>query len=230
MELRSFTPQYLSAAAELFVRNFSRLRQSVPALPATLEDESLIAGMIKRLLAFHPGIVALEDGRLVGYLAHMVVDDFRDAGKRAAYSPEWGHAAAAPYQAQAYRKMYREAAALWAALGCQVHAITLLANDPDALHTWFWNGFGMAVVDAIRPMQPLGRDIKTQLLIRRAGIADAEALASLDVEHRRYYTQSPVFMALRSSQTADEFGDFLERTGNSAWLALDGAYRLVFYA
>ncbi len=222
MELHPFTPNYLSAAAELFLHNYRLLRQSLPALPDTLGDEALICGKLSRLLGTHPGVVALEEGQLVGYLVYMVIDNFRDAGKRAAYCPEWGHAAAAPYQEQAYRRMYRHVAAQWAAQGCQVHAITLLANDQDVLHTWFWNGFGMAVVDAVRSMKPLGRDIQTQLVIRRANIADAEALASLDVEHRRYYTQSPVFMALRASQTVDEFCAFLEQEGNSVWLALDG--------
>ena len=221
MELQSFTPQYLPAAAELFLQNFRRLRQSVPALPAALDNEGLVAGKISRLVEAHPGVVALEEGRLVGYLTYMVLDDFRDTGRRAAYCPEWGHAAAAPYQAHAYRRMYREAAAQWAVQGCQVHAITLLADDQESLQTWFWNGFGMLVVDAVRPMTPLERKPKTLLRIRQAGAADAQNLAALDVEHCRYYTQSPVFMALRQSQTADEFAEFLEKPGNSAWLALD---------
>jgi GNAT superfamily N-acetyltransferase len=222
MELQSFIPQYLPAATELFLQNFRRLRQSVPALPATFDDEGLVAGKISRLLEAHTGVVALEEGQLVGYLTYMVLDDFRDAGKRAAYCPEWGHAAAAPFQAQAYRRMYRAAAAQWAAQGCQVHAITLLADDQESLQTWFWNGFGMLVVDAVRPMTPLERAPKTLLRIRQAEAADAPALAALDVEHCRYYTQSPVFMALRQSQTADEFAEFLEKPGNSVWLALDG--------
>ena len=222
MELRSFTPQYLSAAAELFVHKFSRLRQSIPVLPATLEDVVLILHKIHGLLDEQSGVVALEDGRLIGYMSYMILDNFRGAGRRAAYCPEWGHAVAAPYQVVAYRRMYRHVAAQWAAQGCQVHAITLLAEDQETVHTWFWNGFGMAVVDAVRPMLPLKGARKTQLCIRQAGMVDAHILAALDREHVRYYTQSPVFMALRESQTADELCLFLEKPGNSVWLALDG--------
>ena len=222
MELQPFTPNYLPAAVELFLHNFHRLQHSVPALPATLDDEALIERKLRRLLEAQPGVVALEAGRLVGYLTAMVIDNFRDAGRRAAYVPEWGHAAAAGYQAQAYRLMYRDAAAQWAAQACQVHAITLLAHDEESLNTWFWNGFGMLVVDAVRPVQPLERELHTQLSIRRAIVTDAAAIAALDVEHCHYYTQSPVFMTLRASQTEEEFRQFLEMPGNSIWLALEG--------
>lgn len=222
MELCLFTPQHLSAAVELFLNHFSTLRQSVPTLPATLENEPLIAGKIQCLLESNPGVVALEEGHLVGYLTYLCIDNFRDAGRRAAYTPEWGHAVAPPYQAVAYRSMYRHLAHHWAAQSCQVHAVTLLANDPDTLQTWFWNGFGMAVVDAVRPLQMLSSAKRTSLIIRQARLSDAESLAALDAEHVRYYTQSPVFMALRESQTAESFRQFLGGVENSVWLALDG--------
>ena len=222
MDIQPFTQQYLAAAAELFVQNFSRLRESVPALPGTLADTELITHKISRLWEAHPGVVALEGGRLVGYMTYMVLDDFRDTGQRGAYCPEWAHAALPGRQAAAYRQMYRAVGAEWAAQGCQVHAITLLAHDQEALQTWFWGGFGMLVVDAVRPMQPLEREPRTRLTIRQAMIADAQALATLDVEHCHYYTQSPVFMVLRKSETAEEFQQFLEKPGNSVWMALDG--------
>ena len=223
MELQTFTPQYLPAAAELFVRNFRTLRASVAALPATLEDTALISHKLERLLARHPGVVVLEHGRLVGYLVYMILDNFRDTGRRAAYCPEWAHAVQAGVQAKVYPQMYRQVGEQWAAQGCQVHAITLLANDPQALQTWFWSGFGLAVVDAVRPLQPLERPANSALRIRQAVMADADALASLEVEHRRYYSASPVFMAPRAGMSADDFRQFLAQPDNSVWLALDGS-------
>jgi GNAT superfamily N-acetyltransferase len=222
MDIQPFTDQYHIAAAELFVQNFSRLRESVPALPETLADVHLIASKISRLLEGHPGVVALEDGHLVGYLCSMVVGDFRDTGQRGAYCPEWAHAVQPGRQAVAYRRMYRVMGAAWAEQRCLVHAITMLAGDQETLQTWFWGGFGMLAVDAVRPVQPLEREPQTRLSVRRAVIEDAAALAALDVEHCHYYTQSPVFMVLRESQDTGEFAHFLAEPKNSIWLALDG--------
>jgi GNAT superfamily N-acetyltransferase len=223
MEILPFTPRYLSAAADLFVRNFSNLRKAVPALPATLEDAALIAGKINGLLKACPGFIALENGRLVGYLTWLVANHFRNTDRRGAYCPEWAHAAATEYQSAAYRALYRAAAAQWAAQGCQVHAITLLANEQEAVQTWFWNGFGMLVVDAVRPLQPLAQTPRTSALsVRQAETADAADLEMLDAEHCRYYTESPIFMPLPKSASAEEFRQFLAQPKNSVWLALDG--------
>jgi ribosomal protein S18 acetylase RimI-like enzyme len=168
-----------------------------------------------------PGVIAVEADRLVGYLGWFVVDRFRATDRRGAYVPEWGHATAHHRQPEIYRALYRAAAEQWSAAGCGVHAITLLAHDQAAQQAWFWNGFGLAVVDAVRPMQPLEISCQTDLAIRKATVNDAAHLAALDAEHRQHYTRSPIFMAPRASTTADQFVEFVSRPKNSVWLALD---------
>jgi ribosomal protein S18 acetylase RimI-like enzyme len=118
--------------------------------------------------------------------------------------------------------MYRAAAEQWAAASCQVHAVTLLAHDRAAEEVWFWNGFGLTVVDAVRPMRPLGVAYSTDLHIRKATRDDAHALAELDAEHWTHYTRSPIFMPPHAGRDAAENVEFLSRSKNSIWLALDG--------
>jgi len=168
-----------------------------------------------------PGVIAVEADRLVGYLGWFVVDRFRATDRRGAYVPAWGHATVRHLQPEIYRTLYRAAAEQWSAAGCGVHAITLLAHDQAAQQAWFWNGFGLTVVDAVRPMQPLTTAYRTDLAIRKATPADAATLAALDAEHRQHYTRSPIFMAPRASTTADQFVEFVSHPKNSVWLALD---------
>ena len=222
MEISSFHREYIPQAAALFVQNYRKQRLAVPALPDLMEDEGQVATRLGCFLETSHGVAALEDGRLVGYMGWFLVNQFRGADRKGAHCPEWGHSSVEEMKPEIYRAMYRAAAAQWAAAGCQVHAITLLAQDRMAEKIWFWNGFGLTVVDAVRPMQPLGIPYSTTLHIRKATQADVHILAALDTEHCRHYAASPVFMAPPHNNDAAEFAEFLSRPKNGAWLAMDG--------
>lgn len=220
LEITPLTAAHLPAAAALFAAEYRSLRAAVPELPTTLADPAAVAarlaGMAGRSLA------ALDDGRLVGYLAWWAVADFRRSGRRGAYAPEWGHATERERRAEIYRALYRAAATLWAADAMGVHAISLLAHDDAGREAWFWNGFGLAVIDAARPVAPLDAPVATPLTIRRATPDDAPALAALDAQHVRHYIAPPIFMAPPTADTPAAFRDFLARPKNTVWLALAG--------
>jgi GNAT superfamily N-acetyltransferase len=207
-------------AASLFVAQFAALRREVPLLSPELEDPMLPAAKLRRFVG--SALAAVENGRLVGYLAWLLSDHFRGAPRAGAYVPEWAHGAVPGRQAEVYRALYRAAATEWRAAGCEAHAISLLAHDEEAREAWFWNGFGLAVVDAVRPALPLADERGSSLTIRQATAGDAELLAELDAEHVQHYAAPPVLMPLPSADAAGAFREFLARPKNSIWLALDG--------
>ncbi|HEX2620402.1 MAG TPA: GNAT family N-acetyltransferase [Phototrophicaceae bacterium] len=200
--------------AAIFIENFKQLRNSIPILPDLMEDPQRV---INRL-ADMPGIVACEGNQVLGYLTWYLVDEFRGTERKGAYCPEWGHGAVNPIF---YRALYRAAAGQWAAAGCEVHAISLLANDQAAREIWFWNGFGLTGVDAIRPITPPGVAAPTGITIRPATLADVEGWVALEIEHSRHYTLPPISMAAHETEDADDFTTFLSQPDNSIWLALD---------
>jgi GNAT superfamily N-acetyltransferase len=222
MEITSLRREYIPQAAALFVESYKKQRLATPSLSDRMEDNGLLATKLSRLLDTCPGVAALEDGRLVGYMGWYIADHFRATERKGAYCPEWGHSSVEEAKPEIYRAMYRVAAAQWAAAGCQVHAVTLLAQDRQAERAWFWNGFGLTVVDAVRPMRSLDRPCSTDLCVRKAAKADAPILAILDAEHCRHYAASPVFMPPPHNSDAAEFAEFLSRPKNSIWLAMDG--------
>ncbi len=191
-------------------------------LPDPLEDPHLVSEKIGRMSS--RSLAAMEDGRLLGYLAWWEIERFRGSARRGAYVPEWAHGAAAGRRAEIYAALYRAASARWAESRCEVHAITLLANDQEGREAWFWSGFGLAVVDAVRPAVSLVPIPKTELTIRRAsGETDWLALARLDAEHVAHYSAAPLFMAPPSADSPSAFAEFGQRPKNSVWLALDGS-------
>jgi ribosomal protein S18 acetylase RimI-like enzyme len=222
MEILPFSREYISAAAALFVENFSRQCLLTPGLPADLLDRGRVEQMLTGAFGPVSGLVAVEDGRFLGYLGWFLVEHFRATNRKAAYVPEWGHACLSQGKTGTYPALYRAAGMRWSEAGCQTHAITVLACDKAAERAWYWNGFGLAVVDGIRPMRALKSARQPRLVIRQALPADAGAIAQLDADHAQHYTRSPIFMAPRAARTAAENLEFLSRPKNSLWLAEDG--------
>ncbi len=222
MMIIHFEHESVNEAAALFGQIYRRQRLTVPDLPDTMAHAEHVVNRLTQLLQVSSGVAAVENGRLLGYLAWYLVPNFRGTSRLGAYVPEWGHAVVAEGKTAVYRALYRAAAAQWSAAGCQVHAITLLAQDREAEQIWFWQGFGLTVVDAVRPVRPLGTTPQTALHIRQATQADAAALTALDAEHWQHYTQPPILMTARAGLDAAGNAAFVSRPNNGVWLAYDG--------
>ena len=222
MQILPISTNYLEQAADLFIENYHRQRLSVPLLPDLMEDRDYTKAMLSEAFDSDSGLVAVDDGQVCGFLCWFLVNQFRDTDRKGAYVPEYGHACIEKDKTRIYQALYRVASRIWYEAGCQVHAITLLAEDRIAEKTWYWSGFGLTVVDIIRPMQPLGLTTQVPFSIRKATPADGEALAMLDGEHCQHYVQSPIFMTPRSVMNARENIEFLSRPKNSVWLAESG--------
>ena len=222
MQIVPFSKEYLEQAAALFIQNFHNQRLAIPLLPDLMEGQEHVEAMLSEAFDSSSGLVVLDGGRLVGYLCWFLVDRFRDTDRKGAYVPEWGHTCIEKDKTRLYQALYQSAGRIWHDSGCQVHAITLLSQDQVAEKTWYWNGFGLTVVDIIRPMKLLGIAYQTPFTIRRATAADASALTRLDAEHRQHYAQSPIFMAPRSILNTSENIEYLSRPKNSVWLAEKG--------
>lgn len=222
MKIGTFKGEYIPAAISLFQNNFKDLRAKVPEVPDEMGKSAKVRDLLEWLFSSCPGVVALEKDHLVGYMGWLIVDGFRNTDRKAAYCPEWGHAAVQGQETEVYRAMYRAAAAHWASQGCQVHALTLLAHQPVTRDVWFWNGFGLAVVDAIRTTQSLGVGVPAGFSIRKATSDDTSALSTLDGEHYQHYSAPPVSMVPPTPKSAGDFSIFISKPGNSIWIAADG--------
>lgn len=225
LEITPFRPEFIQDAASLFAANLRKLRQTVPTVPACMEDPQQTVILMENLFASCPGIAVLERDRLVGYMGWWIIDSFRGTQRRAAYVPEWAHGTVHLGMDESrpgiYRALYRAAAANWVEAGCQAHAVTLLASDKVAERTWFWSGFGLTVIDAVRAVQPIDAPIPEGLLIRKATLTDIDLLAEIEAEHWKHYAQPPTLMVPHPPDGALEFSALLNTPQNSVWLALD---------
>ena len=89
MDVVPFKPDYVPDMAAIFAADFRALRATVPALPAAFADPAQVVGKLDWLFNNCPGVVALDGDQVVGYLGWIEADDFRGAGRKGAYIPEW---------------------------------------------------------------------------------------------------------------------------------------------
>jgi GNAT superfamily N-acetyltransferase len=161
----------------------------------------------------------------------MVLPDFR--GKRSVYSPEWANAVDGEDSGETYREMYARLSACWVADGCFLHVITLLAHDRQAIDAWYWLGFGLTTVDAIRDLTPV-QETSADVVIRRAGLEDIEQAMALSQALEQHLVAAPIFVIeehaplilpnpstlLRAGVGRDEGGkQWLANLANALWLA-----------
>jgi ribosomal protein S18 acetylase RimI-like enzyme len=220
--IQPFEKHYITEAASLFVRSYHRLREAVPALPERMLDPTCAESLLDRMLTRSSGAAAFDGSKLIGYLGWWIVDNFRDSPRRAGYVPEWGHATADENKPAVLRALYRAAAQRWHAEGCATHAVSFLADDLVERDTWFWSGFGLMVVDAVRPVTPIEAPRPDGYTLRRATPADAPALAELEAEHVVHYTQPPTLMYPFEGLDPDGYAAFVNNPANFAYLALQG--------
>ena len=215
-----FSPEHTDRAVTLFLTEFARLRSRVPAVPDTMAHPGTVTNRLDHLFSRCPGVVALRQGRPIGYLGWFTIDDFRHTGRRAAYCPAWGHATIQRDREQIYHLLHQAACEQWTNAGCQTHTITLLAHDKHAAQSFFFNAFGVTVIDAIRPIGTVNRVPDAGATIRKATLADLDTLATLESEHRRHYPRSPILMPGQDLDP-DTIRSGLADTVDSTWLAAD---------
>ena len=186
--------EHLADAARLFVAGYGQARERTPMLPACHEDTEAILPKLRGLAAKQPGVAAIRQGQLAGFLMGQVLGDWR--GKRSIYCPEWAHGAAGPNRPDTYRAMYAELAPHWLADGCFTHLVTVLADQAEAIDAFVWLEFGMMAVDAMRDLTPVPAAAEG-IDVRRAGPEDARAVLEFARGLQQHMAASPMFVPLR---------------------------------
>ncbi|MBN1994109.1 MAG: GNAT family N-acetyltransferase [Anaerolineae bacterium] len=221
LTIKPFVEKYLGEAAQLFVANYKLLRQENPLLPEKYEEQQVIIPLIRNLADETGGVVALKEDLLVGYMLGFRIPYFKGTSY-GAYCPEWGHAAIVETKPDIYHQMYRHISRQWVANGCFTHAFTFLGHEKEMLDTFFENGFGLLVIDAIRSVDVIGQDFPSAFTIRPAGPDDATTVSRLEYELQRHLAGSPIFLLEDEPTNVAELRRGLSEKTKKVWLAFAG--------
>src|SRR5205085_4646511 len=127
------------------------------------------------------GVVALDAGRMIGYLIGVPRIDL--TWGRSVWVPLAGHAVDHACGSELYRDLYAALSPSWVAFGCFAHYALVPASDREALEAWFALSFGKEQTHGIRETaraSALAAPVDLSLTIRRASMADLEVSMELD--------------------------------------------------
>ncbi len=215
IEIVPFSDDHLEHAASMVSARYQAERNLAQFLPAKFEDSDAILPHLRNLAQGVPGIAAIRDGRLAGFLLAFLTL-FR--GVRTAYSPDFGHAADSVGGWDIYRKMYASLSRRWLAHGCFSHGVTLFAHEREAIDAWFSLGFGLTVIDALRDASSVQRSV-ADIEIRRATPEDVDLVTPLELALRRHLARSPIFIPLIIDEGRKNPEHWLPDSANALWLA-----------
>jgi GNAT superfamily N-acetyltransferase len=197
-----FTGTHLDAAAALLAARQRADRLREPDLPSRYEDPATACAAIEAVLSqpMTEGVVALDGGRLAGYLAGSIVLPAPTSGQalfvapRAVQVTEPGCAAEPDGAVETYRALYAALAPRWLAAGCFAHSVIVRRCDEQAMEAWSSLGFAREMVNGLHDLAPVpGEEGTSSVAIAQAGPEDLDVVHGLATANLRYHTGSPVF-------------------------------------
>lgn len=225
MQIEPLKKDHAADAARLVLDSYTSERKAVGWLPSPELCLDRVTGDIAALFgsAALPGFAAMEGGRLAGFITGFPIERFFSSHK-GVHVPEYGHSATGTDRRLIYQRLYEAASKAWVAEGRLVHGISLFAHDAEAVDTWYWLGFGLRCVDAIRGMDAVETKAAHEYSIRKVCPEEAETLFPLHTEHCGYYRNAPLFMPNVSVESGlDEFRDWIASDDHHLWAAFKGS-------
>jgi ribosomal protein S18 acetylase RimI-like enzyme len=185
LSIEPFRDEHLDAAGELLAARHGRHREAEPLLPERFEDPAAARAEVETLWRTDdtPGVVAIRDGRFVGYLVGIRKDDIWGAN---IWVDPAGHAVE---QADDVRDLYAAAAADWVAAGRNAHYAVAPASAAELLDAWYRLGFGQQHAYGIRELP----EVEWPAGVRQAEEADLEELLVFGPTLLEHQHRAPVF-------------------------------------
>ncbi len=191
MRITEFTQEHIPQAHSLVLAEYRVLQSRLPWLP-----EITAAPNLDDYAANHLGVAALEGERLLGFLCcrNPFPDAFHTTGAKGIFSPLHAHAAIEQDRARLYDVLYQAAAKKWVAAGIVSHAICFYSHDQASLEQFFWNGFGMRCLDALKENTVVPTRLPALASYNEVAKADLASLLAMQNQLIAHLGNSPCFM------------------------------------
>lgn len=215
--IRKLKNCHLEDVAEIALKNYQVERNSVSFLPPGNNFKHLIRSRLKKLIAEETGAVARANGKIIGFIAGYKINDFWGNCK-GIYCPDYGHGVIGDNCKKIYQKLYKYSADRWVENGFTHHALTIYAHDRETVDTFFWLGFGLRCIDAMRKTTAIKKNY-TDVNISEIGKERIPEIADLQEELHNYFKKSPIFMPAEKADPEKYLENWLKNKNRHLWAA-----------
>ncbi len=195
MIMTDFTRDHIEQAMALVKNNYREEREAVPTLPKVEEFPDITLFADNNL-----GAVMLEKNKVLGFLGCYNPWEYNNIKRT--YSPIHAHGAISNDREYIYKRLYQAAARKWKENNITSHGIGLYSHDKAAINSFFVNGFGMHLMDAIRPMEALNLMPVTGYEYVELNVNNKEQLLELKNKLIDHLGDSPTFLNYPQTDTA----------------------------
>jgi GNAT superfamily N-acetyltransferase len=227
MIFETLNHNHIESLAGLALAEYFEEREAVPILPGGDYFE-LFCKMISGMVDHGLGVTVIDDGNVAGFLTCHEPRNNHFGTILGTFSPIYAHGAAKSDRKRIYSLLYQNAAAKWVKAGILSQAIALYAHDFEAISSFFWNGFGLRCVDAIRAVEPIGCDEFADYSFGEFPVNEVEPLVPLKnrlIEHLR---SSPMFIPLLPDMDVYKVREENARRCSRYFVAKDGERLVAF--
>ena len=184
---------HIKDAAVLALECYEKERMEVPALPG-FNGIDLLCKMISHMNCHELGVVAVEGSTLVGFLTCYGPLSNYFGTSDGIFSPMHAHGAVDKGHAKIYSMLYQEASKRWVGHGLLSHAIALYSHDDEAVRVFFYSGFGLRCVDAVRPLTKIPFNYVEGYTYGECDPGDYMAIADFENVLVNHFRSAPMFM------------------------------------
>ncbi|MTI71787.1 MAG: GNAT family N-acetyltransferase [Firmicutes bacterium] len=217
IKFESLNDKYIDEAMDIVLSLYNKEKEAVSFLPQERGFLNNLKESLEKLFKHGKGIVAIYNNKLIGFIAGYEIDEC--FGKcKGIYTPLYGHGVRSEYPKSLYQKLYKHMSDKWVKNNFMTHAITFFAHDKETIDIWFWMGFGLRCVDAMREVKPI--DVKSRdITIHKAKLSDIPDIAYLEGKLTKHLNQSPLFMPRRNEDPTKNLTEWHKNKDNHLWIA-----------
>lgn len=221
-EQKPLTINHKSEIISLFKLKFKQAKTTLPNLFDDLLVDEFLNQKLDHLLINNTGFGIFHNNKLVSYLIGYSNIDSLKGKEKGVYIPIWGHFSNQEDKNHFYQ-LYLNLAQEWADNKIYNQILTYFPSFKLFQEQLYTLGFGLLVIDAIRPMDLIpNKDLQTSFLIRNLSPNEFADINKLDGDFSSYMHKSPTFLHVSPDLESSTYSDFMNERNQTFVVEYEG--------